>query len=189
MIDENIFEAAISLTRAVNRTADENLPGELKGIVKLHAGLAVGAALVPIPAADIAAAGANVWTMYIRINKAIDLPFSEHLVKSIATGLATNLASYFGASLIVGTAVKLFPGIGTAAGIAIQGATIYGVTVAAGIVYMKALAVVLNKRTSGDIDVGELKSTIDALIRDRENIKTIVEGAKESYKADKRAAS
>jgi hypothetical protein len=44
----------------------------------------------------LAAAGISarfIWTMYGRINSKIGLPFSENVVKSIATGIATNLAA------------------------------------------------------------------------------------------------
>lgn len=88
-----LTQAAFELVKAINQVTDENLPGKLAGIVKVHAGIGVGCIFIPVPGADLFAAFGNTWTMYVRINRELDLPFTKNLVKSIATGILSNLAS------------------------------------------------------------------------------------------------
>lgn len=141
-----LFQVAAEVAKALNQTDDENLPGKLAGIVKLHAGIAVGSAFIPVPGADMAAAAVNIWTMYVRINKELELPFTENLVKSIATGVVTNLGAAAMTSMVIGSAFKFIPGLGSVGGAAVMGATIYGVTLTAGIIYMKALSKLLSNK-------------------------------------------
>jgi hypothetical protein len=92
-----ILQAAEGLVRVLNRTVDANLPQEIADIVKFHSAGAAAVASGWVPGfGGLAAVGINagfIWTMYGRINSKIGLPFSENVVKSIATGIATNLAA------------------------------------------------------------------------------------------------
>jgi hypothetical protein len=91
--DGQLTQAAFALVQAINKAADENLPGKLSGIVKIHAGIGVGCVFIPVPGADLFALFGNTWTMYVRINRELDLPFTKNLIKSIATGILSNMAS------------------------------------------------------------------------------------------------
>ncbi|MGI2909594.1 hypothetical protein [Tolypothrix sp. VBCCA 56010] len=177
-----LFQVAAEVAKALNRTADESLPGKLAGIVKLHAGIAVGSAFIPVPGADMAAAAANIWTMYVRINKELELPFAENLIKSIATGIVTNLGAAVLATMVVGSVLKFVPGLGSVGGAAVMGATIYGVTVAAGIIYMKAISKLLSDKNSGSVNEENLKTAVDEIIKDKQSVQTILKTAKEGYK-------
>ncbi len=148
----------------------------------MHAGIAVGSAFIPIPGADIAAAATNTWTMYVRINKELGLPFAENLVKSLATGIITNLGANLTLLLVAGSALKFIPGLGSLGGAALMGASIYGVTIAAGIIYMKAVTQLLNAKNAKQFNEENLKATVDEIMDDKESIRVIFKTAKESYK-------
>ena len=177
-----LIQAALELSKALNQTADENLPGKLAGIVKLHAGIAVGSAFIPVPGADIVAAASNIWTMYVRINNELELPFAENLIRSIATGIVTNLGAAAAGYMIVGTAFKFIPGLGSLGGAAVMGATIYGVTIASGIIYMKAITKVLNAKNSEQVNEENLKGAVEELLNDKKSVQTILKTAKKGYK-------
>src|SRR5262245_19571405 len=109
MDEGHLIRTAKELAEAMNRLADDNLPTQLDGIVNLHAGLAVASALIPIPGADMAAAAINIWTMYVRVNKELELPFGDNVMKSLAAGVATNLAGGLAGAVVVGSALKFLP--------------------------------------------------------------------------------
>lgn len=185
MQEGHLLKSAFELAKALNDVADENLPSKLAGIVKLHSGIAVGSALIPIPGADMAATAANIWTMYIRINKELSLPFSENLVKSIAAGVMTNLGGAAAGFLVVGTLAKFVPGLGSIGGAAVMATTIYAVTLASGIVYMKAITKLLNAKRAENISEEDLKSAANEILRDKEGIRMILKEGKAGYKQDK----
>lgn len=180
--DDSVLKAAAKLAKAANQLADEQLPGRLSGIVKLHSGIAVGASFIPVPGADLAAGIANIWAMYARINDELKMPFSENLLKSVAGGVATNLGAFYAGSLIIGGVFKLFPGLGTLAGAGVIAATIYGLTITSGIVYMHALAQLLEVKQEGEITEADMKRATETVLKDKEFIKSTAEEAKRSYK-------
>ena len=49
----------------------------------------------------MAAATVNVWTMYISINKAIGLSFSENVMKSVGSAVISNIVQNVGFMAIV----------------------------------------------------------------------------------------
>jgi hypothetical protein len=180
-----LTQVALELVNVLNQAADEHLPGKLAGIVKLHAGIGVGCVFIPVPGADLVAAFGNTWTMYVRINRELNLPFTQNLVKSLATGILSNLASNAAAILAVfgfGSALKLLPGAGTVASYALMSATVYGATVAAGYIYMKALAALLKNRSAGQVKEEDFKAAVAKVMEDKETVQSIFKSAKESYK-------
>lgn len=177
-----LYQAAAGLAMVMDGMADDHLPETLAGIVKLHAGLAVGSAFIPVPGADLAAAAGNIWTMYVRINKELGLPFAENLIKSLATGIVTNIGGAVVASMVVGSALKMIPGLGSLGGAAVVSATIYGVTIASGIIYMKAVTKLLESKNSGQVNEQNLKLVVNELLDDKESVQQIYKTAKSSYK-------
>jgi uncharacterized protein (DUF697 family) len=182
MKDEELLKAATELAKEINKVVDEHLPKKLASIVKLHAGLAVGSAFIPIPGADIAAEAANTWAMYVRINRELELPFGENAVKSLAAGVFTNIGSNVAGVLIIASAIKIFPGMGSLGGAALMGGTVYALTIAAGIVYMKAIAKLLRSKTAHEVSEADLKDAADHVLKDKAGIRAIVKDAKKSYK-------
>ena len=144
MNDKKLLELAFELVQRLDKVADKNLPQEIVDVVKLHSKLAVGSAWIPIPGADVAAGAATVWGMYIRINNKIGLSFSDNVIKSIGSGVATNLASYIAMSGVA-SAMKFVPGIGTLGGAIVMSASLYAVTLVSGWIYLKALCTLAEK--------------------------------------------
>jgi uncharacterized protein (DUF697 family) len=182
--DGRLTQVALELVKAINKATDENLPGKLAGIVKLHAGIGVGCVFIPVPGADLFAAFGNTWTMYVRINRELELPFTKNLVKSLATGIVSNLASNAAVLAVfgLGSALKIIPGAGTIASYAVMSATVYGATVAAGYIYMKALAALLKNKGAGQVNEEDLKAAVAKVMEDKATVQSIFKTAKESYK-------
>ena len=54
-IDKKLLESCQDLVQYMDMAADACLPQEIANVVKLHSKLAVGAAWIPVPGADMAA--------------------------------------------------------------------------------------------------------------------------------------
>lgn len=114
---------------SIDKQADNLLPQQIVDIVKTHSKLAVASSWIPIPGADLAAGAASIWEMYLRINKKIDVPFGENIIKTIGSGVATNLAGYIAVSGVA-SALKFVSFIGTIGGAVIMSAAQYALTLA-----------------------------------------------------------
>lgn len=180
-MSDQLMRAAVELVKAANKMADEQLPEKLANIVKVHAGIAVGSAFIPIPGADVAAATANVWTMYVRINNELELPFTQNFAKSVGVAVATNLGTNVAAFLVGAMLLKFIPVIGTAGGIAIMGATIFGITVVAGIVYMNAISALLRRKPAEDISAEDAAAAAREAMADKSGLKAMFKEAKKDY--------
>jgi len=179
-IDKKLLEAAFELVKHLDKTADNNLPRAIADVVKLHSKLAVGSAWIPIPGADVAAGAATIWGMYVRINSKLGIPFGDNMMKSIGSGVATNLASYAAMSGIA-SAMKLIPGIGTIGGAVIMSATLYAITLASGWVYLSALSALAEKK-GGSFTIDDISKAINDFLKDKSKIKNFINEAKKSYK-------
>jgi uncharacterized protein (DUF697 family) len=180
-IDEKLLEASIKLAQLMDKTADDNLPREIADVVKLHSKLAVGSAWIPIPGADVAAGAATIWGMYVRINNKLSIPFGENVMKSIGSGVATNLAGYAAVSGVA-SALKFIPGIGTIGGAILMSATIYGLTLASGWIYLNALSFVAEKNGNA-FSASDISKAINDFLRDKTTIKNFIDEAKKTYKS------
>ena len=187
-IDDILFDTAKELVIKVDKIVDDKLPNELVEIIKFHSKGAAGAGIASgwIPGAGgLALAGVTagfVWSMYGRINKLLGIPFSENLVKSLASGVATNLASYVVASVVVSTCLSFIPGIGSLGATAIVGATSYALTLASGYVYMKVLIGLAKLEGLDNINEDILKREAEYVIQNSD-IDQILKEAKKGYKA------
>lgn len=130
----------------------------------------------------MAAAATNIWTMYVRINREIDLPFADNMLKSVTAGVVTNLGSAAAVFLVAGSVLKFIPGLGSVGGAAVMATTIYAVTIGAGIVYMKAVAKLLGASDPANFSEADLKSATDEVLKDKEAIKSILKEGKSEYK-------
>lgn len=184
MVTEELMQTAVHLVKLLDKEADVLLPKEIVDIVKLHSKLAVGSAWVPVPGADVAAGAANIWGMYIRINKKIGVPFKENVIKSIGSGVATNLVSYIAMSSVA-SALKVIPGIGTIGGALILSASLYAITLASGWVYLKALCL-LAEKSGSNISMDDLNGAIKDVLAQKNVIKDFIKQAKKDYKKEKK---
>lgn len=179
--DRTLIKTAIKLVELMDKTADQTLPTAIADVVKLHSKLAVGSAWIPIPGADMAAGAANIWGMYARINSKLGLPFGENVMKSIGSGVATNLASYLALSGVA-SALKFIPGIGSVGGAVLMSASLYGVTLASGWVYLQALCT-LAERKGSSFSVSDIGTAVNNMLSDKSTIKEFIEAAKKAYKS------
>ncbi len=178
--DQKLMKAAIKLVQLMDKTADKNLPQEIANVVKLHSKLAVGSSFIPVPGADIAAGAASIWGMYVRINSKLGIPFGENVMKSIGSGVATNLAGY-AAMTGVASALKFIPGIGTIGGAVIMAASMYGITLASGWIYLQALSA-LAQRSGKNFNAQDISKAVNDFLKEKTVIKDFINEAKKSYK-------
>jgi len=186
--DSPILFAATGLVNALNKTVDGNLPKEIADIVKLHSAGAAAAGVASgwIPGfGGLAAAGISagfIWTMYGRVNSKIGLPLGNNIVKSVGTGVVTNLAAYFVGSLLVSAVFSFIPGIGSVGASVIVGGTCYALTLASGFVYLKLLTkLFLSGKDPTKMDEDSLKEAARDVAAS-ENMKDVISGAKAEYK-------
>jgi len=146
-LDHVIGHNAIKAYESLELFGDGPKAHELSNLIKQHALLGTAAGMIPVPGVDLAALAANTWTMYVRINKVVGVSFGDNALKSIASGVFANLVSLIpGIALAMGASVllKLFPGVGTAGGVAVGAAANVGATYVAGRVYLKSLEVLIH---------------------------------------------
>jgi uncharacterized protein (DUF697 family) len=186
--ESHILHAAKELVHALNKAVDDNLPNEIAEIVKFHSAGAAAAGVASgwVPGfGGLAAAGIAagfIWTMYGRINSKIGLPIGDNVLKSVGTGIATNLASYFIGGLVLSTIFSIVPGVGSVAASVIVGGTCYALTLASGFVYLKLLTnLFLSGQDPTTMDESSLKEAANGVVAS-ENIKEVIASAKSDYK-------
>jgi uncharacterized protein (DUF697 family) len=128
----------IAILRKVNKLASDVLPEDIEKIVKRHAKIAIGTAFIPIGGLDVVAATANIWTMYISINKALGLNFSDNVMKSIGSAIVSNIIQNLGIMAVI-AALKWNP-LSWPVSVAILTTSLYALTMVSGWVYLTALA-------------------------------------------------
>lgn len=124
-----------------------------------------------------------VWRMYLQINKKIGLSLEDHIVKTIASGIITNLAGAIVGSLILVTVFSCIPGLGNISASIIMGGVCYAITLVSGIVYIKILTNVFIRKKQQDISAEDIKKEYDNI--DKEKIKEML---KEQIKEGKKVA-
>jgi uncharacterized protein (DUF697 family) len=189
--EEALLEAAKALVEIASDIVDDAAPKEIVEIIKTHAvgAAAAGVASGWIPGAggtiaSVAAAG-FVWTMYGRINARINLPMSENLLKSIATGVLTNLGAYMVGTVAISALVSFVPGIGSFAASVAVGSISFALTVGSGLVYMKVLhAFFASGQDPTKMSSDALKAAADGVIsRESASIREVMNSARSDYKA------
>ncbi len=185
-----VLTAAKALVKSMDKAADDNLPYEIAQIVKDHS---KGAAVAAVAAGWIPGAGAVaavavsagfIWTMYGRINHELEVPFSENVMKSLASGVATNLAAGVVGGLVMSAALSMLPGLGSVGASAVAGATCYALTIASGYVYLKVLTNVFRAGTDPTtMSADDLKRAAKDVAA-KEDMKSVVRDAKSAYKDD-----
>ena len=160
--NKKLLEAATKVYGAIqgmDKFVDANFPQEIVGIVKRHSKIAVASAWIPIPGADVAAGAANIWTMYVLINKKVGI--------SVGT---------------VASALKFIPGIGSLAGAALMSGTLYAVTLASGWVYLMALSYMLQNKGK-NFSANDLQQAVNKVLKESTFLKDFISSAKKGYKS------
>lgn len=179
-IDHELLHVSKEAIELLDKQADNLLPKEIVSVVKTHSKMAVASSWIPIPGADLAAGAASIWGMYIRINNKIDLPFADNIIKSIGSGVATNLAGYIAVSGVA-SALKFIPVVGQIGGAVVMSAAQYALTLASGYVYLKALSFAAGRSGGTSISGSDLKAAIDEVLGEKGFIKRFIEQAKKDY--------
>jgi uncharacterized protein (DUF697 family) len=190
-MDERLINAAVELLKVMDKTVDDSLPREIADIIKFHSkGAAIaGVAGGWIPGvggtAAVAVAAGFVWTMYGKINGKINLPLSENIVKSVASGVATNLAGYAIGSIAISTAFSFLPGLGNIGASVIAGGVCYALTLASGFVYLKILTNVFKAGNDPTTITADKIKKVAKDVVENEDIKAVMKEAKAAYKTAK----
>ena len=174
---------AATAAKGINRDLRADIPDEIVDLIYAFAGGAVAASFIPVPGLDVAVATADVWVMYTQINRKLGISFSKNLMKSIGSAVIANLTANLG-QIGISLALKLIPGVGTAVGGTLMAVTVFGTTVAAGWVYLKALCKFYeSKRKSGDGSEKALKDAVDDVLKnDKDGIRDAYKDGKDKYK-------
>lgn len=187
---QELLHYAEKLHHAIDHEMKGNLGDEITSIIKQHGVIAAGSGMIPVPVLSVLALVGNTWTMYVRINKEVGIPFEQNVMKSIATGVATNVAAVMPGMLIGKLAAqiaKAFPGPGTVAGIAINSATNYALTLVMGTIYVVALTKLFSR--GEPITEENLKRATKETATDKSFVKDTFAAAKSQYKAPTSDAS
>lgn len=151
------------LLKGVDGYAANQMGEDVLSIVKKHAKVVSVAAIgngLPGAGAAIAVSAvvASTWKMYYDINQKLGISFSENFLKSISSGIVSNLASN-GVAAVGTNMLSWIPGIGTigaiAGGMAINRAAIYSAAVA----YLKILNTIADK--GGDFSESSFNSAMN----------------------------
>lgn len=181
--DMRIVETARSAYEKIELFGDGATAHELSDIIKEHALLGTGAAMIPVPVLDVAAIIANIWAMYVRINNVVGISFSENFLKSVASGIVANVAATIpaiGLGALAGSFLKAVPGIGTLGGIALAAGANLVIVFVAGRVYLKTLEVLVNN--GKPLDEANIKREAEKIAKDKEFVKTAYAEGKEATK-------
>ena len=132
-------------------------------------------------AAVLASAG-FIWSMYAKIGSEINLPMSENILKTLASGVATNLASGMVASVFLSSVFSIVPGIGSIGASAIMGTTCYGLTLASGYVYLKIMTALFSSGVDPTKMSEQELNNVAKKVANDSDVKDVMNKAKQAYK-------
>jgi hypothetical protein len=187
----HVLHIAKELVEVIDREADGMLPQKIASTVKA---CSKGAAVASVAAgvlpgvggiAAVTASAGFIWGMYVKINSDIGLSISSNILKTLASGIATNLVMYATgclAGVALASVASFIPVVGTAVSCATMGLLCYVLTLASGYVYLKLLVHLF--RAGKDINkmsADELKSVAKDVCS-KDEIKNVMKEAKAEYK-------
>ena len=127
---------------------------EAEKIIKQTQAASFGAAFIPIPMSDAVALIPIEISMMARITAVYGVDLTEHLIKTIATSLVSIGGATFAGRAIVSNLLKFIPGVGTAIGGAIGGATATALTWMIGQAYIALMEHICE----GGVNIEEISS-------------------------------
>lgn len=186
-----LFKASFALCKALRKAGPQVMGREIADIVDKHSigasAAALGSAWIPGAGGAVAtvAAAGFVWSMYVRINSKIGVPFSKNILKSLATAISANLASSVVGSVVVASALSFIPGLGNIGASVIMAAVAFSLTWSCGLVYLKVLTRFAEANIDFDtVDEDDLKTVADEVLAE-EDIKEMMKQAKDQFKKAK----
>ena len=104
----DLIEHEKSFSKAMSK---EEKQAKASEIIKNHVGFSLGAALIPLPGADLLAVSGVQLNMLRQMAKLYNVSFFDHLGKTVVSAIVGGSAARLAASL-----VKAIPGVGTIIG-------------------------------------------------------------------------
>ncbi|MBQ3079223.1 MAG: hypothetical protein IJC48_04380 [Clostridia bacterium] len=188
--------ALMGIDRMSNSTIQDMFDDNVARIVRQHAIASTAVSL----AAAVPGAGATacvvcqtavVYSMYVRMNKALGISLSGNVVKSIASAVIANIASNvitFVGSVIASTVLSFIPVLGSAASTIVMGGVGYATVMIAAIAYGKALSAMVSRGKNVEtMSESEIKDAVKEELNKRDlnkDMKTFTEEYKRERKSD-----
>lgn len=193
-VGDAVGELMFALVKDERISPNEVLQGaiELQDIVRNAARTTAASALasfVPVvgPMASFVGAMAGTWYMYVKINEKLGIKFSENALKTIATGIGTNLASYAAISLAGSTIMSFIPIINFASPL-VMAALIYAGTSVSGVIYLGMMSMIfghgLDPSSLSDDDLVAIRDEV----LDEYDVEAAMDEMKQEYKQEKENA-
>ena len=190
-MDGHLLHAAKHLVEVMDKTVDDVLPYEIAEIIKFHSKGAAAAALAGawVPGAGgaiaVTTSAGFIWSMYGRIGQKLGLPFSSNLLKTLASGIATNLASAYVGTIVISTFLSFIPGLGSVGASIIMGSTCYALTLVSGYVFLKIMTTLFTKGVDlSSISEDELQNLATSAAKEGDT-QDLFEDAKAEFKEKK----
>lgn len=184
----------MGIDKLSNTAVTNSLGDDIAKIVRQHAIASTGVALASaIPGAGaiacILAQTAVVYSMYVRMNKALNISLKKNVVKSIASAvianIATNAVTFIG-SIVASSVLSMIPGVGSAASTILMGSIGYATVMIAALVYAKALsAMAKSNKNIETMSEDEIKAAVQKEIKNRD-IKSDMKTFTQEYKREKK---
>ncbi len=141
---------------------------EAETIANKYVAWSMGAGLIPVPLADLAAITGVQIKMLSEISKVYGVEFSENRCKSIVFSLLGGLGATAAAASVAGSFAKLIPGFGTLFGIATLPVLSGAITYAVGKVFVQ------HYESGGTFLTFDCAATRDAFVKEFETGKSKV---------------
>ncbi len=188
----SLAEKLFSVMNEIGKGIPSNVtPEDIKDIALFHSkgAAAAGVASGWVPGFGGAIATATiagfVWGMYLRINNKIGLSVSENILKTLASGVATNLAAYAVGSIAVTTVLSFLPFVGNVGASVIAGSIAFALTIVSAGVYLIMLTEIFQAK-HGDINkmsADDLKDLAKEVI-DNNDVESALKQARKVYEKE-----
>ena len=130
---------------------------------------------------------ASIWTMYVKINKSLNISLSEGILKGLAAAISTNLIAAAGSIAlfkVASFAMSFVPGIGSLGAMAVDGMLGFVSVFASGIIYINLLTKVLKAKGNFEIEKEDIEIFAKEAVASTD-VNQVVKEAKEAYKQSK----
>lgn len=162
------FAMSQQVSLELKRTAAQRL-------VKWYAATSFAAGGVPIPALDIIALTATLGAMFAKVGSIYGVSVGTTRLASLLTPILVEVGSKQLQKVLVGQVMKLFPGLGTAAGAAINGAIAGAMAFGLGRLYVSILHARRSEAPEEAIDVDAVFKDLAKQVRSGKMAKVLKE--------------
>jgi uncharacterized protein (DUF697 family) len=163
-------EAAARAMAAAVKTTEETLSIKEKDgrkIVWAASAASATAGAAPVPFADAPVIGLVQLAMLAKLNAIFAFGPEDAQLKQLTKAVLIDLVAATGGKALAGSIIKMFPGIGSVAGGAINASVAGLVTLCLGEVYMKLLAELAQRRAKGEpVDIEGLAEMFKPLFKE-----------------------